>query len=793
MNKDLLLAALVLPALAVHVAAKPVDPAVRALQTYKQDVRPVLQKHCFKCHGPDKQKAKVRMDTLDPDLINSTSAETWHDALDKINLGEMPPEDEPPLNDAERRILTDWIGGELKHAAQARRSTGGKTILRRLNRYEYANTLRDLLGLDLDFARKLPPEPASPDGFRNNGQSLRMSPDQLEYYLGIARDALGKVIVEGDAPELIRERVEKSEKVRRIKGVTTNDLYPGAQFLAKFIKFPREGQFRLTITVTGKTPPGQGLPRLHVTMGVRADVKAAQLTLDKVDVAEGQQDIVITGRIEDFPLPGHNPKFPGLLVRLINEYDDGSGFLKLDDKKKQKLDPETLAAQPTIEVHALEFEGPVFDAWPPTSHRRLVGMPSDEQEEPVRARRVLQQFMTRAWRRPVEKAEVDALFKMYARIRPGEPSFEAAIRETFALVLVSPEFLYLVEPEVPEAKSRKLTDHEVAARLSYLLWSTLPDAELSSLADAGKLHNPAVLEQQVKRMLADARSWEFVQHFADQWLNLSGLTRVAVNPRHHPGFDDALKKDMRLETHHFFAEILHQDLSALQFIDSDFAMLNRPLAKHYGIEGPKGNTFERVTLQKTHRRGGLLTQAGILLANSDGEQSHPIRRAVWLLDRVLGDPPAPPPPDVPELDGNNPRLKNLSIREQMEHHRDKPACANCHQDIDPWGIAFEQYDAVGLWRESLKSSRKPVDARAKLPSGQELLGMAGLKKHLLDKEKDTFARALSEKLLIYALGRSLDFSDEETVDTLATRFAKDDYRLSRLLVAIVSSEAFLRK
>ncbi|MEK9986210.1 MAG: DUF1588 domain-containing protein, partial [Opitutae bacterium] len=262
-------------------------------------------------------------------------------------------------------------------------------------------------------------------------------------------------------------------------------------------------------------------------------------------------------------------------------------------------------------------------------------------------------------------------------------------------------------------------------------------------------------------------------------------------------FDDELKADMRLEPQYFFNEILSEDLSALQLIDSDFAMLNRSLASHYGIDGPRGNAFERVSLNASHKRGGLLTQAGILLANSDGEQSHPIRRAVWLLDRFLGDPPAPPPPDVPELEDTNPKHKNLSIREQMEVHREKAACANCHRDIDPWGIAFEQYDAVGLWRDNLRTHPKakpqPVDAQAKLPDGEMLDGMVGLKKHLLKIEKDKFARALTAKLLTYALGRSLDFSDEETIDVLATRFAKDDYRIRSLLVAIVTSEAFLRK
>ncbi len=772
------------------------------VSAFDKVVKPVLAKHCFSCHGPEKQKGNVRLDTLSPDLVKGTSAETWHDALDKINLGEMPPEDEPALSSAERSTLTSWISGELKRAAEVRRSTGGRVVLRRLTRYEYANTLRDMLGLDVDFARSLPPEPASPDGFKNNGRSLRMSPEQLEYYLKVAREALARVIVEGDAPEFFEQRVEESEKQRRIPGETANQLLPGSQFLAKFDKFPRKGTVRLRIHATTNVPEGAGLPSLHITMGVRADVKASHRTLGVVDAEPGEQTIELTARIEEFPLPGHNPKFPGLLVRLTNEYDDGSGFRQRAAKSKPKKtkkgepppppDPD-LAKQPRVHLHAVEFAGPIFASWPPHFHlRHLGGTFEKEEDETSRARQALESFLPLAWRRPAEKEDIDGLLALFREVRPGGPSFESAIRETFAMALVSPEFLYLLEPTAPKGEARPLTDHEIAARLSYFLWSTMPDDQLRNLADAGKLRQPEELERQVARMLKDDRHHQFVNPFTDQWLNLSGLTRVAVNPRHHPDFDDALKVYMRRETQLFFGEVLSSDQSALALLDSDFAMLNRPLAHHYGIEGPRGQTFERVILPRDSRRGGLLTHGSILLANSDGEQSHPIRRAVWLLDRLLGDPPAPPPPDVPELEADNPKFKNLSIREQMEVHRQKAACADCHKDIDPWGIAFEEYDAVGLHRETLPKG-KPVDAHADLPDGSSLQGMVGLKKRLLAHDKERFAQALTEKLLAYALGRSLEFTDKETVAALTHEFTQEGYRLSALIGAIVKSNAFLNK
>ena len=775
---------------------------VRADERFEKDIRPILQKYCYGCHGEKKQKGKLRLDTLDLNFDRGQSAERWHDALDQLNQGDMPPEDEPQLTAVEQAALTGWLTHRLKAASEARRSTGGQGVMRRLTRYEYANTLRDLLGVKLDFAKDLPPEPASPDGFKNNGLALGMSAEQLEYYLAISRTALGKVIVEGDAPTVVKARVEKSSPIRRVKGVTGNTVVPGAQYLAKFDEFPREGTFRLRVHASAKVPKGAGLPRMRITIGVRADVQAPQETLVVADVKPGAQVLEFTGRIEDFPLPGHNPKYPGLLARITNEYDDGSGFIKRKPKKPKKgekappPDPD-LANQPVIEINAVEFEGPLFDAWPPVNHVALIGKPGEGNEE-SRAMTAIKRFMTRAYRRPVTSKESGAMFDLYRVIRKRSDSFEAAMRETLALVLATPDFLYLVEPTA--GQRRALNDHEVAARLSYFLWSTMPDATLIALAEVGELRAPQTLAAQVDRMLADPRSAEFVQHFTDQWLNLSGINRVAVNPQFHPKFNDALKVDMRRETQLFFAEILRTDASALQFLDADFAMLNRDLAQHYGLpqtDWPAGVAFERVALKGNGRRGGLLTQGGILLANSDGEQSHPIRRAVWLLDRVLGTPPAPPPPDVPELDGNSPQLRNLSIRQQMEVHREKAACANCHRDIDPWGIAFEEYDAVGRWRENWRTNPKakpqPVDALAKLADGTELTGMAGLKQHLLEHETERFAAALTRKLLAYALGRSLEFSDAAAVSALTQHFEKGDYQLRALITGIVQSEDFLTK
>ena len=370
------------------------------------------------------------------------------------------------------------------------------------------------------------------------------------------------------------------------------------------------------------------------------------------------------------------------------------------------------------------------------------------------------------------------------------------MRETLVMVLVSPQFLYLSGQSRPDAGGQ-LSETQFATRLSYFLWNSMPDEHLLEKAVGGQLKNREELSQVVSRMLADPKSARFVNSFTDQWLNLSGLDRVAVNPEYYPDFDDRLKEDMREESRRFVGEILLNDLSALNLIDSDFAMLNFRLAKHYGLKGPRGSEFQRVPVSVEDRRGGLLTQAGVLLANSTGEDSHPIRRAVWLLDRLLDSPPSPPPPDVPVLDAGKAARSGLSIVEQLQQHREKKSCNNCHRKIDPWGIAFENYDAVGRWRSEVvrtekKGRKQPltIDSRSELPGGEVIDGMPGLKKHLMAREKDRFARALVSRLLVYALGRSLDSADESIVVSLTKDFVDNGYKLSKLVHAIVASDLF---
>ena len=774
---------------------------------FARDIKPVLQRLCVGCHGPKKQEAKLRLDTLSTDLVKGSDAETWHDVLNKLNLGEMPPKKaEQQLTSSERRLLVRWLTSELRRAEEVARSTGGRVVMRRLTRYEYNNTMRDLLGVEFDYAENLPPESVSRDGFQNNGSVLGISPIQVEYYLKAARLALGKAIVTGPRPEVIKHHAIKSAKVRRVKGEVSNRLGPGSRFLARLDEFPREGDVVVRVRAHAVVPDQAGFPRMKVTMGVRADVRAPEKTLAEIDVTNTEpQTFTFRGRIESFPLPGHNPKYPGLQVTVYNVYEDGKPIPKkkrMAKKNRKNLPLEPDPTKPLLVIESVDFEGPVFETWPPRSHSQIFFQTSGKPDEREYARKILARFMTRAYRRPVDESELTAMLDLLERLRTGSPSFESAVGDLLALVLVSPEFLYLVEPRNESVERQPLEEFELASRMSYFLWSTMPDDRLFELARGGKLSNPSVRQAEVRRMLADPKAWQFVKHFTDQWLDLPALDRIAVNPEFHPNFDDRLKQDMRSETRHFFAEILNKDLSAMNLIDSDFAMLNRRLAHHYGVPLPPGGDMQRVQLPEGSHRGGLLTQGSFLLSNSNGEDSHPIRRAVWLLDRLLDDPPAAPPPDVPDLETNQPDVARLSLKQQLELHRKKESCNNCHRRIDPWGVVFENYDAVGRWRTVVTGPRKkrrprqPIDAAVKLPDGTGIDGVdgdGGLKTYLVEVQGKAFARALVRRLLTYSLGRSLEYTDREAVDTLAAGFIKSDYRLRELIVAISVSRPFISK
>lgn len=786
--------------------------------SFDREVAPILEEYCVQCHGPDEQENDLRVDTLDLDFVKGRDGETWHDMHDVLILGDMPPEDEPQPSASERQIVIDWITSQLEHAAEAKRATGGRGVIRRLTRYEYSNTLSDLLGVELDYAKNLPPETAGSGGFQNDGSIMGMSGMQLEYYLEAARMGLDVALVEGPQPEQYTHfgtcNVDRRWNAK-IQKVHTNKIQPGNAFMTRMMEYPTEGPVTVRVKAHAKIPDGKGPPRMRVRMGLRADtyIPGGQVGED-IDIWGTEEEPGVyefKGRLERFKSvleTGSN--FPGLMITVQNVYDDGSDAVELLDlrlgeqeRELNQPDPE----QPWLIVEWIEFVAPDYAVWPPEHHQRILFKGLEVPDDEVGyAKAVLKRFMRRAYRRPATEEEVAEPLQFFRDIRGQYDSFTESIKQALAMVLISPQFLYLVEPRDDAQGARKLTSHEVASRMSYFLWSTMPDEMLFKAAESGRLLKTRNLKKEFQRMLEDPRSKRFVSQFAEQWLDLEALDRVAVNPEFYPDFKDRAKADMRRETEAFFEEILRNDLSALNFLDSEFTMLNERLAQHYGIDGVVGTEMSRVALPDDSLRGGLITQASMLVGNSTGEDSHPIDRAVWILERILDDPPSPPPASVPELDPESPGFAQLSLKEQLEIHRDKSACISCHKKIDPWGIPLEEFDATGLPRsESLRLTSKekgatrteksfaPINAFDSMPDGTKIEGAESLKSYLLDQRRRDFARALVVKLASYGLGRSLEFTDEPIVEELTDQFEGRDYRLDYLIESIVLSELFLTR
>ena len=775
------------------------SPALEAIHFEKQ-VRPILKKHCFKCHGEKKQKGDLRLDTLSGDLSKDrVAAEAWHDVRNALNLSEMPPKKEDSLLPAELRTVTSWITQEIDALVASQKGTGGRIVLRRLNKTDYQNTMRDLLGIEMDYAKNLPPETLSEDGFRNNGTTLQMSDLQLEYYLESARKGLAKAIVTGSRPKFFEEEFTLSVND---KNRGSNILDKDQQFIAKLLDYPEDGEILIRAKVKAQFAENRGYPQLRAAIGYRADVQAPRGFLKPVDItSEDWQIIEFRARIENFPLPSKSQsKFPGLLLWLDNAYAEGRDKpIKARGKGKKKKAPKGPLTYPRIEVASMQFIGPILDDWPPAQHKAIL-LPSEQRSnEETYSKIVIRNFMRRAFRRPIHDEEIVPYYRFFRSTRPEMETFEDAIRETLAMVLISPDFLFLVEPS--GSSKRSISDWELASRLSYFLWSSMPDTRLLNLAKKEALRKPEILEKEISRMISDERSWQFVEQFADQWLDIGALQRVAINPNYYPKFDPTLKASMRGETIHFFGELFQKNLSALNILDSNFTMLDEPLAKHYGLAGPKGSRFERVSIKPGDHRGGVLAHGSVLLGNSTGEDSHPVKRAVWIRERLLDDAPAPPPPDVPALDSTDPNFAALSVRDQLAEHRKQISCNECHRNIDPWGISLENFGADGLWREQILRKKVkgkgmiklPVLSEAILPDGKKIEGIADLKKHLLEDRREQFARAFTSKLLTYALGRRLELIDQKTVDELTSKFIKSEYRIKDLIYLIVASKTFQSK
>ena len=802
---------------------------------FRESVSPILKRSCLACHGPEKSKGRLRIDQLNPDLLTGPDAERWREVFNALSKLEMPPADEPAyaLADADRRRIVDWLGEELNTASIVRRNSGGHSSFRRLTNYEYSYALQDLLGLPRALANKLPPETASEDGFKNSSELLQMSAMQFETYREIGLKALKRATVSGERPRAVTYIVSMQDEMDKalstVGGKESGKSKKGSKGTKnqhplrhretdESIPYPGGKTSPRADAVAGQTPPvspvvlalsrsGElklDLDRFLPDEGVmRVRIRAGRSTMHPDEYASlrlvfsahtsnnanfsqvvSEQDVPVTASADnpqfiqfDIPL-GDIQRNP--FRKLATTFPRRDEFLHIRHVSNAAGGKEPLE----VLIDYVEISAPFHEQWPPKSHTDIFPASDNKGNEQIYGREVLGRFLKRVWRRPVTTQEVDQFMALFAKYRPGFPTFEEAMVEVLATALATPEFLYVTQRVTTTGTKSpaRISELEFASRLSVFLWSSIPDDELLKLGEQGKLREPSVLAAQVKRMLADPRSGRLTQNFVEQWLGLDGFNSVAHIT------DSTLREAMLEELKAFFEEVLRQNRSVMDFIHSDYAMVNERLAAHYRIPRVYGPHFRNVPITPAMNRGGLLTTAAIMTMNSDGKDSHPLKRGVWMLKRMLNDPPPPPPPNVPEVDLTNPEILKMTLKERIVDHRNKAACLSCHAKIDPWGIAFENYDALGAFRTSI--DRKPVDATSELFNRQTLAGVEGLKRYLFTDRQDQFARAVVHKLTAYALGRPLSFADRADIDSLTVQFRKRGDRLSDLINLIVSSTIF---
>lgn len=870
---ELLLRACCLPAIAMCL---PTTTAFAAAPEYERDVLPFLKRHCYSCHDAKQAKAGLRLDQLGTDFLRGTTADDWHEVINQINSGAMPPKDEPRPDPKAAFVVVEWVGAKLKEAEKLARMSGGRILMRRLNRQEYANTVGDLFRLDPNFVEKLKrelPADGKAEGFDRISSALFFDQTQMLSYLDWA-EQIAREVVQSEPPKAETYVYEAEKKLNSNEGPSTevaqaidHQIPLGPTFYDKkatgiemwgghggkpdedktWAMVPHGPRPDLTKLVTqdgyyrvrvyaGASPGARGTPvvmRLTYATGTPLESVhdiTIEGTLEKPGVAEtllflragqlDQQKPLVPSWNGINNLRVGNPEWNAVHLRWLQSQGkiskavaarDDAEVARLKVEREQVLKdlnaftgPRWLphpthnaATAPRLFLDKIEVEGPLPKEWPPASHV-VLGLAETTPQDETGLRTVFSKLLPRAYRRPVEDAEVDRLVNIAAKaMRDEKLDFKTALRLGLQTMLVSPGFVFLQEPQAGgESAARPLNDYELAGRLSYFLWSSLPDDELFAVADKGALREPATLRVQVTRMLADPKSRRFVENFAGQWLDVELFGSVEP-AKEYKDYDAMLKSAEREEPLAFFQQVLSENLPVTNFLDSQFLVVNERLARHYGIDGVTGDAFQKVALRPEHHRGGVLGMAGLMTLLSDGTRTLPVRRGAWVLENLLNDPPPPPPPNAGEIQPNTAGVR-LTVRERLAKHRSEPNCASCHAKLDSYGLALENYDAIGRWRErqngeGITGPQAPeIDPSGALKSGREFSDLAGYKSALL-AEKEKFVRAFSEKLLTYALGRPVGYVDNTTLEQISTTAVKSDHRLQDLIQAVASSEPFLTK
>ncbi|MFA6544870.1 MAG: DUF1592 domain-containing protein [Limisphaerales bacterium] len=744
-----------------------ISPASAAAPDFKRTVVPFMKKHCYECHDDKTTKGDLNLTKFKDDVNILREHKHWKSVLSQVNTGEMPPKKKARPTAQELADFNAAIENAYAQAEKKTKPDPGHVTIRRLNRTEYNNTVRDLVNVDFNPTENFPADDIG-YGFDNIGDVLSISPVHLERYLAAAESIAARAFVLDPPKPPTRSTLSiflepggyRSENPVRPVTNSTPALFTRQKLTAA-------GDYTFLVRAGATNQPGSAPVRLTLYVDDK-EVKAAAVTASPKKWENIEVSLKLTAGEHLFRAKFENPATSGAVNRMLF-------------------------------IHEFKVIGPT-DTRPEFQQRaaaRLVNTPPDR-----KLREFTQWFLNRAFRRPPTPTELDRYLKVAeAAAAQTGGRWEAGAQQLLKVVLCSPKFLFRVEldslPRYPGA--HPVDEFQLASRLSYFLWSTMPDDELLNLAAKNQL--TAALESQVRRMLKDPRAGALTSSFAMQWLQLQRLQSFAPDNKMFPAFDERLRRAMFRETELFFSEIVREDHSVLDLVDADFTYLNEPLARHYGIADTAGNRlyqkktqtggkpiprdeFVRVSLSGKER-GGLLTQAGILTVTSNPTRTSPVKRGKWVLEQILGTPPPPPPPNVPGLE----QQKQLTgtLRQRMEQHRENPACASCHQQMDTLGFAFENYDAVGRFRT--KDTEGAIDPSGKLPDGKSFQGPAELKT-ILKEKKELVVRNLAEKLLTYGLGRGLEFYDNRALNQICDQTARADYKFSALVTAIVKSDPF---
>lgn len=773
---------------------------------FQKQFQPFLTKHCVGCHGGEKPKGNLNLEKSPLDLTDTAARAHWTNVVERLQAGDMPPAEKPRPDANELKALTAWLSPRVVAAEATARAAQGRVVLRRLNRIEYENTVRDLLGVQVSLKDQLPLD-SSADGFDNAGAAHHTSSFLMEKYLEAADTALNMAISNRPKPPTLISKRYSIKDGHPIKH-TTEDVYRIRD--DEVVCFCSSEWHNVSASTF--YPQDGGNYRFRISASTIQSDKPVTFRV----TASGTRLTGLSGLVSYFDAPVGEPKIfeftrhmePRTTISLLPYGLAGANTVKQMGGEKWE--------GPGLAIQYIDIEGPLYDSWPPESHKRLFGdlaqknfpaynfrdrveVVSDQPQ--ADAERILKAFAKRAFRRNVTDADVAPYFAIVQTKIDGGYTLEQALRAAFKGIMIAPEVLFLQE------KPGKLDDFALACRLSYFLWSTMPDDELAALAEAGKLHDPAVLHEQVERLLKSPKAKTFTENFVGQWLGLREID--ATEPSHivYPEFDHLLKVSMIRETELFFDEVLKNDLSLANFVASDFLLINGRLAKHYGIPGITGWEFQRVPTPPDSHRGGVLTMASVLKVTANGTTTSPVLRGAWVLDRILGTPTPPPPDNVSAID---PDIRGATtIRDQLARHRSVESCGVCHRQIDPPGFALESFDCIGGWRDWYRVTGngssvtvdgrrmsyhkgKNVDPSDVLPGGEKFDNVDQFKQLLL-KDKTHLAKALTSKLITYSTGRAPQPADRPAVDEIVTKIAAKDYGLRSLVHEIVQSELFQTK